>query len=123
MSLANAQFVGFQPEGLWPTSRGLFFNRNQSWLAFGALVLTFSAASVANATIPEQAVTVGVAGTTVNDVAILVAIGAPTANVALMGTARVSPANTILARYINYTAGALTPPASQVILVVLIQVQ
>jgi len=123
MPLPNAQFVGFQPEGLWPTGKGLFFNRNQAILAFGALVVTFTAAAVTNATVPEQAITVGVSNTTINDVAILVALGAPTPNVALMGTARVSPANTILARYINYTAGALTPPAAQVLLIVLFQVQ
>ncbi len=123
MSLPNAQYVGFQPEGLWPTHKGLFFNRNQAILAFGALVVTFTAASVTADTLPEQAITVGVTNTTVNDIAILSAQGAPTANVGLLGTARVSPANTILGRYINYTAGALTPPAAQVILIVLFQVQ
>jgi hypothetical protein len=122
MALPQGQFEGFQSEGLWPTHQGLALRRGQFLKALGVVVVTFSAASVAAATVAEQAIT-GITGSTVNDVAILQGTGAPTAGVALLGTGRISVAGTVQARYVNPTAGALTPPASQTIFVVLLQVQ
>lgn len=122
MALPNAQYEGFQPEGLWPTNQGVALRRGQFLKALGILAVTFTSAAVAAASVTEQAVT-GITGSTVNDLAIVMAQGAPTANVANLGTGRISAAGTLQLRYVNPTAGALTPPASTTYFVMLAQVQ
>lgn len=121
MAQAQGKFVGFQPQGLYPTALGVAFARNSFLKAWQFGSVTFSAALVTHPVIAEQALTI--TGATVNDLCILSGTGAPTTGVALLGTARVSAANTVQARYINPTAGDLTPPASQVIFFALFQVQ
>jgi len=121
MAIPQGKFTGFQAQGLWPTSLGVALNRNSFIKAWLAAVVIFSAASVGGASISEQAVTV--AGTTVNDLVLSQGQGAPTAGVGLMGSSRVSAAGTVQQRYINPTAGALTPPASQSIFYLAFQVQ
>ena len=122
MPMPDFKFTNFQPNGLWPTQQGTFLGGRstplKSW-QFGAV--TFTAAAVGAASISEQAITV--TGATVNDLLLAAAQGAPTANVGLMGAGRVSAANTFQARYINPTAGSLTPPASQVIFFGALQIQ
>lgn len=121
MSLPQGKFTGFQPNGLWPAHDGLRLNRNSAIKAWLAAAVVFSAASVGGASIAEQAVTVP--GTTVNDLVLSMGQGSPTANVGNMGSSRVSAAGTVQQRYINPTAGALTPPASQTIFYLAFQVQ
>jgi hypothetical protein len=121
MALPQGQFAGFQPEGFWASVLGLFLGgRNQVLRAIGALAPTFTSAAVAAASVTEQAVSMTLA--TPGDVVCVSAVGAPTANVAAMGTARVSAAGTIQLRYINPTAGALTPPAATQYLLVAFQI-
>lgn len=121
MALPGFKFMNFQPNGLWPTQAGTFLGGRTAAKSWQYGSVTFTAALVGAASIAEQAITV--AGLTPNDLVTVAAQGAPTANVALMGTARVSVANTLQGRYINPTAGGLTPPASQVIFFGGIQVQ
>ena len=121
MAVQQGKFVGFQTQGLWPTSLGLALARNSFLKALQVAAVVFSAASVGAASISEQAVSV--AGVTTNDLVISQGQGSPTANVGLMGSSRVSAAGTVQQRYINPTAGALTPPASQTIFYMAFQVQ
>lgn len=121
MPIPQGKFVGFQPNGLWATSLGVALNRNSFLKALQVAAVVFSAASVGAASISEQAVSV--AGVTTNDLVISMGQGAPTANVGNLGTSRVSAGGTVQQRYINPTAGALTPPASQTIFYMAFQVQ
>ena len=121
MSLPNAKFLGFQPEGFWPTNQGVFLNRNSPILAWQAGTVTFSSAAVGAATITEQAV--AVAGLTTNDLVMVMAQGAPTAGVGNLGTGRVSVNGTLQLRYVNPTAGGLTPPAATVYFFAALQIR
>jgi hypothetical protein len=121
MSVPQGKFVGFQTQGLWPTSIGVSLNRNSFLKAWQVGAVTFTSAAVGAAAITEQAVSV--TGLGVNDLVAVMAFTAPTANVGNMGTGRVSAANTLQLRYINPTAGSLTPPASTVYLFAAFQVQ
>lgn len=121
MAVPQGKFVGFQAQGLWPTSLGIAINRNSFLKAWQVGSVTFTSAAVGAASVTEQAVTV--TGLTVNDLVAVMASTAPTANVANMGTGRVSAANTLQLRYVNPTAGSLTPPAASVYFFAAFQVQ
>ncbi len=121
MAIPQGKFTGFQSQGLWPTSIGVAINRNSFLKAWQVGSVTFTSAAVAGASLTEQAVTV--TGLTVNDLVCVMAQGAPTAQVGNLGTGRVSAANTLQLRYVNPTAGSLTPPASTVYFFAAFQVQ
>lgn len=121
MAVPQGKFTGFQTQGLWPTSLGVSLNRNSFLKAWQVGSVTFTSAAVGGATITEQAVTI--TGLTVNDLVAVMAQGAPTAGVGNLGTGRVSAANTLQLRYVNPTAGSLTPPASTAFFFAAFQVQ
>lgn len=121
MAVAQGKLVGFQRQGFWATQLGAAFNRNAFLKAWQPGAVTFSAAAVGAVTISEQSVTVS--GVTVNDIVLAILQGAPTANVGNMGSSRVTSTNTVGLRFINPTAGSLTPPASGVYLFCAFQVQ
>lgn len=121
MALPQGRFTGFQAQGLWPTQLGTALNRNSFIKAWQVGSVTFTSAAVGAASLTEQAVTV--TGLTVNDLVCVMAQGAPTAQVGNLGTGRVSAANTLQLRYVNPTAGGLTPPAATVYLFAAFQVQ
>jgi hypothetical protein len=121
MAIPQGKFTGFQTQGLWPTSLGVALNRNSFLKAWQLGSVTFSSAAVGAVTISEQSVTV--TGLTVNDLVAVMAQTAPTANVGNLGTGRVTAANTLALRYINPTAGSLTPPGSSVYFFAAFQVQ
>ena len=114
MAVPQAKFVGFQAQGLWPSSIGVALNRNSFLKAWQVGSVTFTSAAVGGPHITEQAVTI--TGLQVNDLVAVMAQTAPTADVGNLGTGRVSAANTFQLRYVNPTAGSLTPPASTVYL-------
>jgi hypothetical protein len=123
MALPQGQFAGFQPEGFWSSVLGIFLGgRAGSPLrAFQVGTVTFTSAAVGAISITEQAVSV--AGLlSPNDLVLVSADGAPTANVGALGAARVSAAGVFQLRYVNPTAGALTPPAATVYRFVAFQV-
>lgn len=121
MSVPQGKFVGFQAQGLWPTHLGVTLNRNSFLKAWQVGSVTFTSAAVGAASVTEQAVTV--TGLTVNDLVAVMAQGVPTANVGNLGTGRVSAVNTLQLRYVNPTAGGLTPPAATVYFFAAFQVQ
>lgn len=120
-TVAQGKLVGFQRQGFWATQLGVAFNRNTFLKAWQNGSVTFTSAAVGATSVTEQAVTV--TGLTINDLVCVMAQGAPTANVANLGTGRVSAANTLQLRYVNPTAGSLTPPASTVYFFTAFQVQ
>jgi hypothetical protein len=121
MPIPQGKFVGFQAQGLWPTMLGVALNRNSFLKAWQVGSVTFTSAAVGAISITEQAVTI--TGLTPNDLVAVMANTAPTANVGNLGTGRVTAANTLQLRYINPTAGSLTPPASSVYFFMAFQVQ
>lgn len=121
MPIPQAKFTGFQTQGLWPSSIGVALARNSFLKAWQVGSVTFTSAAVGATSVTEQAVTV--TGLTVNDLVAVMANGAPTANVGNLGTGRVSAANTLQLRYVNPTAGSLTPPAATVYFFAAFQVQ
>jgi len=121
MAVPQGKFTAFQTQGLWPTSIGVALARNSFLKAWQVGSVTFTSAAVGGASLTEQAVTV--TGLTVNDLVAVMAQGAPTAQVGNLGTGRVSAANTLQLRYVNPTAGSLTPPASTVYFFTAFQVQ
>jgi hypothetical protein len=124
--LPQGNFAGFQPEGFWPTVLGIFHGGRGTSVTSAPLkaiqcgTVTFSPAIVGAISVTEQAVTI--AGLLPGDVVCVNAVGAPTANVGNLGTGRVSAAGTFQLRYVNPTAGGLTPPASTVFQFVAFQV-
>ncbi len=121
MAIPQGKFTGFQAQGLWPTSIGVALNRNSFLKAWQVGSVTFTSAAVAAASLTEQAVTI--TGLTTNDLVAVMANGTPTAQVGNLGTGRVSATNTLQLRYVNPTAGSLTPPASTVYFFAAFQVQ
>lgn len=119
--IPQGKFTGFQPQGLWTSQFGVALGGRNSFLkSWQVGSVTFTSAAVGAASLTEQAVTV--TGTGVNDLFVVMAQTAPTAQVGNLGTARVSAANTVQLRYVNPTAGGLTPPASSVYLFAAFQV-
>lgn len=122
MTIPQGKWKGFQYEGFWPTDLGAALGGRNSFIkAWQVGSVTFTSAAVGGATITEQAVTV--TGLTINDLVSIMAQGAPTAGVGNLGTGRVSAANTLQLRYVNPTAGSLTPPAATVYFFTAFQVQ
>jgi hypothetical protein len=113
MAIAQGKYIGFQPNGLWPTVLGVALGGRNAFLkAWQPGVVTFTSAAVGATSITEQAV--AVAGLLVNDIVIVMAQTNPTANAGNMGTSRVTVAGSLALRYINPTAAPITPPASSV---------
>jgi len=120
MTLPQGRYAGFQTEGLFPTDQGVALKRASFIKSWQVGSITFTSAIVGTISVTEQAVTV--TGLGVNDLVMVMAQGAPTASVANLGTGRVSAANTFQLRYVNPTAGGLTPPAATVYLFAAFQV-
>jgi hypothetical protein len=121
MAIPQGKFTGFQAQGLWPTMLGVSLNRNSFLKAWQVGSVTFTSAAVGANSITEQAIVI--TGITINDLVLVMSQTNPTANVGNMGTARVLGGNSLQVRYINPTAGSLTPTAASVLFFLAFQVQ
>lgn len=108
MTVPNAQFQGFQPQGLWPTQEGLFLGgaAGQGLRRIQCGAVTFDTPSVAAASVEEDPITI--TGLSVDDL-VLFSDQTFTANVLQSAAGRVSAADTVQLRSANTSAGALDP--------------
>lgn len=107
MALPNAQFQGFNREGLWPTLLGLFVGGGNAPLKRVNLgSFTLDVGSVAAASMVETAATV--TGLSVDDI-VIVGDQTVTTNLLQGSIGRVSAADTLQVRSTNPTAAAIDP--------------